>query len=183
MNRRLVTLRAQAATPASIAPFGALVSTHDGPDVIRSRFYGDALEIRKPAKLVNDADIELSVARLKRRPLGATWLERHFLHSQLFIPLGGKPYAMVLAPPTEAELPDLDRVAAFVFDGAQGIALHLGTWHEFPLALVDDTDIVVILRHATARDLQQGAGNEASGPDLEKRDLVARCGLEFRVEL
>lgn len=171
------------ATPETVAPYGMLIATDARVVPIRSRFYGDAVEIRKPAKLVNDAQIELSVARLKRRPLVATWLERHPKHTQAFIPLGAKPFVMILAPPGDAALPDPARVVALRFDGSQGVALHLDTWHEFPLALEDDTDIVVLLRHETARDLQTDQGNEATGPDLEKRDLALRLGLTFRVDL
>jgi ureidoglycolate lyase len=176
-------LRAMPATPEAIAPFGALVASDDRVAPIRSAFYGDALEIRKPARLVNDADIELSVARLRRRPMEALWLERHFLHTQAFIPLGGKPFAMILAPPSEGDLPDLDRAAAFVFAGDQGLAMHVGTWHEFPLAIEDGTEIVVLLRRQTVQDLARRDGNEASGPDLEKRDLELRFGLRLAVEL
>lgn len=176
-------LTATQATPETIAPFGMLIATDARVAPIRSRFYGDAVEIRKPAQLVNDAQIELSVARLKRRPLVASWLERHPKHTQAFIPLGGRPFAMILAPPSAAALPDLDHAAAFLFDGTQGVALHLGTWHEFPLALVDDTELVVLLRHETAHDLRTDQGNEATGPDLEKRDLVARFGLRLQMAM
>ncbi|MBM3522020.1 MAG: ureidoglycolate hydrolase [Alphaproteobacteria bacterium] len=175
-------LRLVDATPETAAPFGMLIATDERVPPLRSRFYGDAVEIRKPAKLVNDAQLELSVARLKCRPLVATWLERHPKHTQAFIPLGAKPFVMILAPPGDAALPDAARVTALRFSGAQGIALHLGTWHEFPLALDDDTEIVVLLRHETARDLQTGHGNEADGPDLEKRDLATRLGVTFRVD-
>ncbi|MBL8701206.1 MAG: ureidoglycolate lyase [Alphaproteobacteria bacterium] len=170
------------ATPETVAPFGMLIATDARVPPLRSRFYGDAVEIRKPARLVNDAQIELSVARLKRRPLVASWLERHPKHTQAFIPLGARPFVMILAPPGEAPLPDPATVVALRFGGTQGVALHLGTWHEFPLALEDDTEIVVLLRHETARDLQTDQGNEATGPDLEKRDLAMRLGLTFRVE-
>lgn len=177
------TLQLIDATPEAIAPYGMLIATDERVAPLRSRFYGDAVEIRKPTKLVNDAQIELSVARLRRRPLVATWLERHPKHTQAFIPLGARPFVMILAPPGDAPLPDPSLVRAFRFDGRQGVALHLNTWHEFPLALEDDTEIVVLLRHETARDLQTDQGNEATGPDLEKRDLALRLGLTFQVAL
>jgi ureidoglycolate lyase len=88
---------------------------------------------------------------------------------------------MILSPPTEGDLPDLDRAQAFVFAGDQGIALHVGTWHEFPLAIEDGTDIVVLLRRQTVRDLTRKDGNEAVGPDLEKRDLEARFGTRLAI--
>ena len=176
-------LKAQPASAAVLAPFGALIASDDAVPAARSSFYGDAVALRKPTKMVNDDDIDLSVARIQPRPLEALWLERHFLHTQTFLPLGGKPFAMILAPPTAADLPDLDAAAAFVFAGDQGLALHVGTWHEFPLALVPNTDIVVLLRRQTVRDLTQREGNEAAGPDLQKRDLVARFGQRLAAAL
>jgi ureidoglycolate lyase len=165
----------------SLAAHGMLIAHDSGVMPSRSAFYGDALTLVKPARMINDDDIDLSVARLKRRPMEALWLERHFKHTQTFLPLGGKPFAMILSPPTEGDLPDLDRAQAFVFAGDQGVALHVGTWHEFPLAIEDGTDIVVLLRRQTVRDLTRKDGNEAVGPDLEKRDLEARFGTRLAI--
>lgn len=58
----------------------------------------------------------LTVATVDRRDLRVRWMERHFKHTQTFIPLGGKPFIVVLAPPNDKELPDLDQVRAFLFD-------------------------------------------------------------------
>lgn len=174
-------LDAVAADPQNIAPFGMLIAHDSGVAPTRSAFYGDALSLVKPGRMINDDDIDLSVARLDRRPMEALWLERHFKHTQTFVPLGGKPFAMILAPPSQGDLPDLDQARAFVFAGDQGLALHLGTWHEFPLALQDRTDIVVLLRRQTVRDLTRKDGNEAVGPDLEKRDIVARFGVRLAI--
>ena len=33
------------------------------------------------------------------------------------------------------DLPDLDHVKAYYFDGSSGFAMHRGTWHEFPFAI------------------------------------------------
>ena len=49
------------------------------------------------------------------------------------------------------------------------------------LALEDGTDIVVLLRRQTVRDLTRKDGNEAVGPDLEKRDLEARFGTRLAI--
>ena len=176
-------LRAEAATPDNVAPFGFWVGPEAPVPIARSKFYGDAVVLRKPAAFVGDDTLDISVATLDRRPLRIGWMERHFLHTQTFIPLGGKPFLMVLAPPGEAEMPDLSAARALVFNGSAGIALRLGTWHEFPLALVDETSIVILIRRDTVRDLQTVVGNEACGPDLDKKDILARTGLTLTVEL
>jgi ureidoglycolate lyase len=90
---------------------------------------------------------------------------------------------MVLAPPGEAEMPDLSAARALLFDGSAALMLHLGTWHEFPFPLLDGTDVIIAIRRDTARDLQRVEGNEARGPDLDKKDIVARAGVEISVSL
>ena len=177
------TLKAVPATPEAVAPFGFWLGRDAPGPVGRSAFYGDAVELRKPAEFVGDDTLDISVATVHRRPLQVTWLERHFLHTQSFIPLGGKPFVMVLAPPTEGDMPDLDAARAIRFDGSAGIALRIGTWHEFPLALEDDSDVIVLIRRDTVRDLARVEGNEARGPDLDKKDIVARTGITLVVDL
>lgn len=177
-------LRAERATPDNTAPFGWWLGSDAPGPVSGSGFYGDAVSLRKPAAFVTDNTLEVSVATIHRRPLQVNWLERHFLHTQTFIPLGGKPMLLVLAPPTpEAELPDIADVRALLFDGSAGFALKIGAWHEFPMALVDNTDVIVLLRRDTVRDLRHKQGNEAHGPDLDKKDIVARCGVVLAVDL
>jgi ureidoglycolate lyase len=180
---RSLALRAEAATPANIAPFGTLLSQRAEAPVIRSPFYGDSVAIRKPGRFVGDDTLEISVASIDPRPLRVSWMERHFLHTQTFLPLGGSRFAMVLAPPSEGEMPDLDAARALVFDGTAGLMLHLGTWHEFPFALDATAQVCILIRRDTARDLTHMQGNEARGPDLDKKDIVARTGVTIALEL
>lgn len=177
-------LRAEHATPGNTAAFGTWLGRDAPVEAMGSGFYGDAVALRKPGGFVTDDTLQVSVATIHRRPLRVSWLERHFLHTQTFIPLGGRPMLLVLAPPTpDADLPPLDTVRALVFDGRAGFALHIGTWHEFPMALVDDTDVIILLRRDTVRDLRHKQGNEAHGPDLDKKDVLARCGVVLDVDL
>lgn len=90
-----------------------------------------------------------------------------------------------MAPPSDGDLPDVDAVRAFRFDGSAGFTMHLGTWHEFPFAIEDGTDMVVILSTQTGYDLhaKNSVTQEAFGPDLDKKDIVARTGTLFRFEI
>ena len=65
------------------------------------------------------------------------------------------------------------------------VAPYIGTWHEFPLPLEDATDMIVILRNETTRSLlaDNVEGNEGHGPDLDKKDIVARLNTIVRVAL
>jgi ureidoglycolate lyase len=178
-----MVLTAEAATPANIAPFGFWLGREAPGPVRRSGFYGQTIELRNPAQFVCDETLDITVATVHRRPLQVSWLERHALHTQSFLPLGGKPFVLVLAPPCAGDMPDLQQAKALLFDGTAGIALRIGTWHEFPLALVDDTTVVVLVRKDTMRDLARIEGNEAFGPDLDKKDILARTGRSIRVML
>ena len=95
------------------------------------------------------------------------------------------PHAAVLAPPNKDDMPDLKAVRALRFDGDAGFCLHLGTWHEFPFALDDDTDIVVALSSQVTEDLHHRAENgiEAFGPDLDKKDMTLRAGVVFVLDV
>lgn len=181
-TREIRTLKAIPATPEALAPFGYWIGADAPVETGRSAFYGDTVALKKPAKFVGDNTLDITVATIHRRPLQVSWLERHFLHTQTFIPLGGKPFMLVLCPPTEGDMPNLDDARAFLFDGTTGLTMHLGTWHEFPLALEDDTNVVVLIRKDTVRDLSRVEGNEAHGPDLDKKDIVARTGVTLQVD-
>ncbi|MCS6948186.1 MAG: ureidoglycolate lyase [Steroidobacteraceae bacterium] len=167
------------ATPTVLEPYGCLITPGAQRAAQRSSFYGDAVELWAQPGFVSDADTCLSVARVQRRPNEVTWLERHFKHTQVFVPLGARPFVMVLGAPTSNSLPDLATVRALRFDGRSGVLLRIGTWHEFPFAVDSAVDLLVILRHETTRDLQQRAHDEAVGGDLEKRNLPARLGLRL----
>jgi ureidoglycolate lyase len=176
------TLTPVDATPETVAPFGRLVGA--GADGGRgTAFYDSAVELWDAPGLVNDADVSLSVARIHPRAPRVIWMERHFKHTQLFLPLGGAPFIMVLAPPTAGGQPEADAVRALRFDGRAGMMLGLGVWHEFPFAIDRPADIAVLLRHETNRDLDAIADGEAVGGDLEKRNIARRLGIEFRVAI
>ena len=168
------------ATPDNVAPFGALIGTDCGGGRQQTAFYGDAVDLVETPRFVSDADTTLAVARIRPRPNSVRWMERHFKHSQAFLPLNGQPYAVVLAPPNDRSLPDLDRVRALRFPGHCGLLMHVGTWHEFPFSLGSPVDMVVVLRNETNRNLEAIENGEAVGEDLEKRNILARCCVTIR---
>ncbi len=172
------------ATPENTAPMGQFLGRQAPVPMTRTGFYGDALELRKPIEFVSDDQTEFTLATLHPRPFELSYVERHFKHTQTFIPLGGKPFIAVMAPPTDGEMPELSDLRAFRFDGSAGFMMHIGTWHEFPFAVEPNTDVIVVLRQETNRDLQPSNvhNNEAHGPDLDKKDILARTGQLVRIE-
>lgn len=178
-------IKVEAATPENVAPFGMLLGRRSGVKPTGLDYYAGAVAMSRPVNYQCTSQTELSLTTLKRRPFQVKYLERHFQHTQTFIPLGGKPYIAVLAPPSKDEMPDFSAVRALRFEGDTGLCLHLGTWHEFPFALEDDTDLAVALSSQTTIDLHHRAENgiEAFGPDLDKKDMTLRAGIVFVLDL
>ena len=173
------------ATPQSVAPYGALLGRQPNLPLVPIDYYKGSVILSRPVRYECATRTELSLATLRRRPFEVHYLERHFQHTQTFIPLGGKPFVAVFAPPGDSDLPDPDSVRAFRFDGSAGFTLHFGTWHEFPFAIEDDTDVIVVLSSQTTADLQHRAANgiEAFGPDLDKKDMTLRLNTVFQIDI
>jgi ureidoglycolate lyase len=76
-------------------------------------------------------------------PFQVRIMERHPLGSQAFMPLGGKPYVVVVAPAGEFNSGALQ---AFLASPEQGVNYHKGTWHHYCLVLESESDFLVIDR-------------------------------------
>jgi ureidoglycolate lyase len=179
MERRYLEL--EEATPQTLAPFGWMLAPH--PDIPSRKLNFYPGERRGPADFVSDEQTELSVVQMQRRPFEVVYLERHFKHTQSFIPLGGKPFVVVMAPPFEGDLPPIESIRAFRFDGSGGFCMKLGTWHEFPFVYEDGASLIVILRKETYLNLQNVVGDEAYGDDLDKKNLKRRLGCTLTVHV
>jgi ureidoglycolate lyase len=180
---KIIDIPVQRATPEKLAKYGTVLGYDPKIAPMPIDFYDGAAKVRRVAEFKAQGDIEMPIVTLQRRPLEVRWMERHFKHTQTFIPLGGRPFVVVMAPPTPGELPDLDAVRAIRFDGQAGFALKLGTWHEFPFAEQDGTHIVVVLRREASEGLvkENVVQDEARSGDLDKKDLLARCRVRFRL--
>lgn len=181
-----VLLPVREATSESIAEFGELIGAQmPRGDYIANVYEGSVAMHAKP-KYTCPSPSSLALATLQPRSLSVDYLERHFKHSQVFIPLQGKPFIAVLGRPTKGTaLPDPESLEAFRFDGSSALCLHIGVWHEFPFALEPDTPILVVLSEEAEMDLAHGkVGNdgEATGGDLEKINVERRMGRRVRVQ-
>jgi ureidoglycolate lyase len=177
------TLELIRATPESVAPFGTLIDVPANASALPIAFYEGTVRVYKPAQFVSDEDTEITLASVDRRDMQVVWLERHFKHTQAFVPLSGRPFIMVMAPATEGDLPDPAAAQAVLFDGSAGFSLHIGTWHEFPFALQDDTRLIVVLRGEATQALMKDSviDGEAHSADLDKKNIQARLGVTLRV--
>lgn len=174
----------QPATAEALKGYGWIIGPGTDAPASEANFFEDSVALRKPTQFQSDETTILSLATVNRREFKVQWVERHSQHTQTFIPLGGKPFVAVLGRPTPGkELPELEDLHAFLFDGQDGFVMDIGTWHEFPFAVVDDTNVIVILREATNQSLQVKENNEAVGDDLEKRDIAGRNNVKIVIKL
>ncbi len=181
-QQRIITLNVVPASAENLAPFGEIIGPSSGAKSVDVDFYKGAISMSYPARFECDHPVEITMASMSPRPFEVRYMERHFQHTQAFIPLGSKPFIAVMAPATDGELPDPEQVRAFLFDGQEGFSMHRGTWHEFPFALEDETNMLVLLSSQTGYDLHNKDMDteEAFGPDLDKKDIRSRTGTLFR---
>lgn len=184
-KREIRVLKARRASPEALAPYGEILGFNPSVAPLPIDFYGGKAKVRRVVNFESDGETEMPVVTVDFRPLEVSHMERHPKHTQAFISLNNKPFVAVFAPPSEKELPDIDKAEAFLFDGEAGFVMKKNTWHEFPFALFDNTHLVVVLRREATNGLttDQVYKNEAVGPDLVKRDIEARFGVVFKVEI
>jgi ureidoglycolate lyase len=175
------------ATRENVADYGLFIGT-DVPNAgLSIPFYKGAVEegFNLPFEYTGQAVIR--TARIHPRPGEVTWLERHMRMTQLFIGLGDAPFAMVLGKPTHKsgkDVPSLDDVVAFVFPPGHGVMIHVGTWHDFPLAV--DRPVTVLTANSdevVAALAAQKDRSEMDNGDVRKIDVLARTGVQLHVAL
>jgi ureidoglycolate lyase len=175
-----VRLVIEPATPASIAPFGIFVGA--GSDVpIFAQWSGVTAYGTTPVDIGSGGELLHVVMAASAFPNWVRLLERHFKHTQTYLAANAKPFVMVLGTGTVAGLPNLSNLRAFLFKDGTGIVMNAGTWHEFPVALQDDTRFHVVLReesHVNEIDSPEYP-MDARGPDLERFDMSKRAEITF----
>ena len=180
------TINLETATPEALEEFGQILGPNENIAPMPIDFYNGTVKVRRVVDFISDDQTELTLITAQPRPNEVRWVERHFKHTQTFIPLSGAPFVVVMAPPTTGdELPELDSIKAFLFDGSAGFTMKIGTWHEFPFVVQDDTNLIVILRKEATDGLvlDNVIQDEAQSPDLDKRDLLHRRNVTFRIEV
>jgi ureidoglycolate lyase len=152
-------LHATAIDATRYARFGAVVSAGDR-SIARSANHGtaeawDALAVIDNER--NSARCTASIFRCAaetRAEIPVRWLERHARSTQMFVPMGGARYLVVVALGDDE--PDLSTLEAFVVEGAQAITYAPGTWHHPMIALdTDATFVNVIFVDGTSGDCDE----------------------------
>ena len=112
----------------------------------------------------------LTGATAERRPLKFEFMARHRLTMQVFSPLASSQAIICVAPPTEAQAPEIEKVVAFLVEGRLPYAYHRGTWHTPPFAVSEWYSYLVVDRSGTLED------------DYELVDLRAARNCTFEIE-
>ena len=142
-----VTLTPRPLTRAAFAPFGEVIETAHA----ESRLVNDGNARRfHDLAAIDVAEgggrplLNIFRARPLAPPIPIRLMERHPLGSQAFVPLGSRPFLVVVAPPGEAVAPEALR--AFRAEDGQGVNYRRGVWHHPLLALGGESDFLVIDR-------------------------------------
>ena len=133
-------------TAEAFAPFGRVIEASDAAVKLDIN-QGHAVRYDRLAEIdVTDEGGAGVISLFRARPLDQMVLkifERHPLGSQSFVPLGGRPYLVAVAP-TGAFDPAAVRL--FRAEGNQGVHYRKGVWHHFLLVLDEESDFLVVDR-------------------------------------
>ncbi|MCB1858739.1 MAG: ureidoglycolate lyase [Gammaproteobacteria bacterium] len=141
MTRRV--LIPEALSSEAFAPFGEVIDSGGKSQVINAgytdRFHG--LTKIDAQDLDGEPVINIFRSRPRPEPLEISFLERHPLGSQAFVPLAGTPFLVVTAL-----YPESDALRLFQSNGKQGINYRKGVWHYPLLVLGREAEFLVIDR-------------------------------------
>lgn len=148
------------------------------------RPFGDVIERHRDAKEINygltqscvdlaQLDLHLDEGRPRvslyhsqpLRPAIVRCMEHHASGSQMFMPLNGQRYLVVVAPAGKF---DAAAICVFLAQGNQGVNYHAGVWHHFCLPLTNDAEFLVIDRQ---------------GPEEDTEEVQLETSQQFQIEI
>ncbi len=147
---RTISLEVQPMTRESFAPYGELL--------------GERGEI---AIDLDGGPASVATETVEARSLRFDFLGRHQKTEQVVSPIGGTQSIIAVAPSSEENpnLPDVERLAAFLIDGTSAFKLHRGIWHTSAFPLAEQATFLVLDRERTLED------------DYDLRDLKTSLGV------
>jgi ureidoglycolate lyase len=171
------------ANKESVAPFGTFLGTDiERPGLSIPYYTGTVIEGHN-FDFHYSGRATLRCARIFQRPWEIIWCERHVQLSQLFVPLGVKGMIMALAPPNHQEgrsQPELAAMRAVEFGPGEGVILHCGTWHDFPLCTQDEVTVLMANSDNVITSLSEVAGPcERNDGDVFKIHVPTRLGVHL----
>jgi len=153
-------------TAKAFAPFGSVIEASDEAVKLEIN-QGHAVRYDRLAE-IDVADGIGAISLFRARPLAELVLrqfERHPLGSQSFMPLGGGPYLVAVAPAGDFKVRD---VRVFRAEARQGVHYGKGVWHHFLLVLDAERDFLVVDR--------AGPGDNCDEVELAPADVIVVRG-------
>lgn len=153
-----ITLKAEPLTQESFAPYGDVIETHGAKHFAINagtveRFHDLAQVDLGPEEsgraLVSIADCNVPT----ELPCSVSFVERHPLGSQAFVPFDSTPIVVVVAP--RAEEVAVDSLRAFVSNGRQGINYHRGIWHMPLIPLKQGQQMLIVDRGGEGNNCEE----------------------------
>ncbi|MEH6492013.1 ureidoglycolate lyase [Halopseudomonas sp.] len=147
MAADVLQLTAQPLTPEAFAAFGEVIDSRSSEHFLinsgRTRRHHDLARVEVAG---DEARVLISifVSQPVQVPLELSFLERHPLGSQAFMPLHEEQFLIVVAPPGDTI--DPAEVRAFITDGRQGVNYRIGTWHAIQSVLEREGEFLVVDR-------------------------------------
>jgi ureidoglycolate lyase len=130
-----VHLKVQPMTREAFAPFGVLIDSRGSVEI----------DLGKGSPGLTGATSEW-------RPLTFDFMARHKETMQVFSPLVSSQSVIAVAPPSEGDAPEIEKVVAFLVDGRLPYAYHKGTWHTPPFPVKEWASYLVVDRAGTLDD-------------------------------
>jgi ureidoglycolate lyase len=146
-------LKPQPLTAEAFAPFGDVIAADGAAATINygaTQKYADLAAIR--AEGGGRVAVHLYRSTPPAYPFVLRVMENHPLGSQMFVPLSGRPYLVVVAPKGRF---DPHAIAAFIAGPGQGVNYAPGTWHHYSLAVGGPSEFLVIDREGPGENLEE----------------------------
>lgn len=175
------------ATPENVKPYGHLLGDDVSKPGLGIPFYQERVIEGENIDFSYRGTATFRTAKIMPGYPNIMWLERHMHMTQMFIALGQSPFIMVLATPNHEHsenLPDINQVKALRFPAGHGLLLHLGTWHDFPIAC--EQPVVILTANSdevvTALTEMKEPGEMNQG-DVYKINLPKRLDCEIQLDI
>lgn len=116
-------LQAQLITVSNFQPYGQLITPSE---------HGKLYDSKDAQLSLNQGIPRFYIMQLHQRGLRFHHITRHTQCTQCLGSLDGKDWFIAVAPPCDAEIPNVDRLTAFYIPSNCFIKLEVGTWHAGP---------------------------------------------------